>query len=59
VSFVSEESGAPGVSDVSVAGGVGVVPDGVEAVGVEVVGVEDEEVCPAGLALVWSLLVLV
>ncbi|MGA8774013.1 MAG: hypothetical protein WB536_06460 [Terriglobales bacterium] len=49
---MSEESGAAGVSDVSVAGGVGVVPDGVEAVGDEAAGVEDEDVCPAGLTLV-------
>jgi hypothetical protein len=51
VSFVSEESCADCVSDVSVAGGVVVVPDGVDAGGVEVVGVEDEEVCPAGVVL--------
>src|SRR5580704_15885303 len=59
VSFVSEESCAACVSEVSVDGGVGVLPDGVETVGVEVVGGEDGELCPAGVVLVWSLLVLV
>jgi len=58
VSFVSDESCAAGVSELSVDGGVlpdGVDADGDEAGGAEDVGVEDcegEEVCPAGLALV-------